>query len=53
MGRMSRLNSTVFCGVRWKTEVIGQTARAATARIQRVPVLDLKIEETDAWATAV
>jgi len=50
---MSRLNSTVFCGVLWKTELIGQTARAAPARIQTVAVLDPKIEETDAWATAV
>ena len=52
MGRMSRLNSTVLCGVLWKRELIGQTASAATARIQRVAVFDLEKRKEDAWATA-
>src|ERR1700749_1625203 len=52
MGRMSRLNSTLLCRVLWKRELIGQTASAATARIQREAVLDLKKRKKDAWATA-
>jgi hypothetical protein len=53
MGRMSRLNSTVLCGVLWKRELIGQTESAATARIERVAVFDLEKREEDDWATGL
>ena len=48
---MSRLNSTVLWGFRWKRELIGQTKSATTARIERVAVFDLEKRKEDAWVT--
>jgi len=51
IGRISRLNSTGFCELLWRKELIGQTETAATARILRVAVFDLEKRKADAWAT--